>query len=352
MNPGKNAIPLFRSGAWSGPLHRPRGPRARILLPLSAVTVLLAGCGAEVEGVSEAGAGPVTVQRCGEEVEYTTPQRVVAYEGGSADKLFSLGLVDHVHGYVMPPANPPVSESPWAEDYEAVEFLSDDLLNRELVVDAEADLVVAGWNSGFSDQRGITPEILDGIGIQSFMHSESCFNYPGHAERVTPFEGLYTDLERLGRIFGVEARAEELVGELQERVSAVEEQAPEGDPVPVFLYDSGTDQPFTAGNQVPPNDIIGHAGGENIFGDLEERWTQVGWEAVLEAEPEVIIILDYGDQPAQEKIDFLSSSPAMAEVPAVVEENFFVLDYNEGISGPRNIDGLEHFAEYLRELST
>ena len=34
----------------------------------------------------------------------------------------------------------------------------------------------------------------------------------------------------------------------------------------------------------------------------------------------------------------------------MVEENFFVLDYNEGISGPRNIDGLEKFAEYLREF--
>ena len=335
MNPGTRIRPRALPG---------------VLLPLTAASVLLAGCGAEVEGASEAEAGPVTVQRCGEEVEYTTPQRVVAYEGGSADKLFSLGLVDHVHGYVMPPANPPVSESPWAEDYEEVEFLSDDLLNRELVAVAEADLVVAGWNSGFSDERGITPEILDGIGVQSFMHTESCYNYPGYPEQVTPFEGLYTDLERLGEIFAVEEEAAELVSGFQDRVAEVEERAPEGDPVPVFLYDSGTDQPFTAGNQVPPNDIIEHAGGENIFGDLEERWTQVGWEAVVEAEPEVIIVLDYGDQPAEEKIDFLTSSPTMAEVPAVVEENFYVMDYNEGISGPRNIDGLEKFAEYVSDL--
>ncbi|GAA1441852.1 ABC transporter substrate-binding protein [Nocardiopsis tropica] len=321
----------------------------RSVLPVAAVSVLLAGCGAQVEEGSAA-ADTVTVERCGEEVEYTTPQRAVAYEGGSADKLFALGLAEQVHGYVMPPANPPVEESPWAEDYASVEFLGDDLLDRETVVDAEADLVVAGWNSGFSDQRGITPEILDGIGIQSFMHAESCFNYPGFPERVTPFEGLYTDLDRLGRIFGVEERATELVEGYRERVAAVEEQVPEGDPVPVFLYDSGADQPFTAGSQVPPNDIISSAGGENIFGDLEERWTQVGWEAVVEAEPEVVIILDYGDQPAEEKIDFLTSFPAMSEVPAVVEENFFVLDYNEGISGPRNIDGLESFAEYLREL--
>ena len=321
-----------------------------VLLPVAATTVLLAGCGAQVEEPSQAALDTTTVKRCGEEVEYRTPERVVAYEAGSADKLFALGLADHVHGYVMPPANPPVEESPWADDYASVEFLSDDLLNRELVVDAEADMVVAGWNSGFSDERGITPEILDGLDVQSFMHTESCFNYPGHPERVTPFEGLYTDLERMGEIFGVPERSEELVADYRSRVETVVEQAPEGDPVPVFLYDSGTDQPFTAGNQVPPNDIISHAGGENIFGDLEERWTQVGWESVVEAEPEVIIILDYGDQPAEDKIDFLTSSPTMAEVPAVVEENFFVLDYNEGISGPRNIDGLEKFAEYLREF--
>ncbi|WP_067608984.1 ABC transporter substrate-binding protein [Nocardiopsis listeri] len=320
------------------------------LLPVAAATVLLAGCGAQVDEPSQAALDTTTVKRCGEDVEYRTPERVVAYEAGSADKLFALGLVDHVHGYVMPPANPPVEESPWADEYASVEFLSDDLLNRELVVDAEADMVVAGWNSGFSDERGITPEILDGLGVQSFMHTESCFNYPGHPERVTPFEGLYTDLERMGEIFGVSERAEELVADHRSRVETVVEQAPGGDPVPVFLYDSGTDQPFTAGNQVPPNDIISHAGGENIFGDLEERWTQVGWESVVEAEPEVIIILDYGDQPAEDKIDFLTSSPTMAEVPAVVEENFFVLDYNEGISGPRNIDGLEKFAEYLREF--
>jgi iron complex transport system substrate-binding protein len=317
-----------------------------VLLPVVSALVL-AGCGAQVESDPEA--ETVTVARCGEDVEYTTPQRAVVYEGGSADKMFALGLADHVHGYVMPPANPPVTESPWADDYARVEFLSDDLLNRELVVEAEADFVVAGWNSGFSDSRGITPEILDTLGVQSFMHTESCYNYPGFPERVEPFEGLYTDLERLGQIFGVEDRATELVTEYRDRVEAVRAQAPQGEPVPVFLYDSGTDRPFTAGKQVPPNDIIRFAGGENVFGDLDERWTEVSWEAVVDAAPEVVVILDYGDAPAQEKIEFLRTNPVTTELPAVVNDNFFVLDYNEGISGPRNIDGLEKFATYLRD---
>ncbi|GAA1197173.1 ABC transporter substrate-binding protein [Pseudonocardia alaniniphila] len=316
--------------------------------PVVALSLLLAGCGAEV--VPQSGApAPVTVARCGEEVSYQRPQRAVAYEAGSADKLFSLGLTDAVRGYVMPPANPPVEESPWAAEYAKVELLSRDLLNRELVVDAGADFVVAGWRSGFSDQRGITPEILDGLGIQSFMHTETCYNYPNFPEQVPPFEALYTDLERLGRIFGVEERANVYVAELRARVAAIRQQAPRLDPPPsVFLYDSGTDRPFTAANQVPPNQIIEFAGARNIFADLAARWTDVGWEAVVQAQPEIIIILDYQDQPAEEKIAFLKAHPALQSLPAIRHNRFHILDYNEAISGPRIVDGAERFAEYVR----
>ncbi|MEO3848864.1 ABC transporter substrate-binding protein [Streptomyces sp. B8F3] len=333
------------------PVILPLRPRTA-LGPALAAVLLLSGCGADVDSDDAGKAPTTTVNRCGEPVEYTRPQRAVVYEGGSADKLFSLGLTEYVHGYVMPPANPPVTESPWASEYAKVKMLSDDLLNKELVVEAGSDFVVAGWNSGFSDERGITPEILDKLGVQSFMHTESCYNYPGHPEQAGPFEALYTDLERLGSIFGVEDKADKVVAGLKERVRAVAAAAPEGDPAPVFLYDSGTDQPFTAGSQVPPTDIIATAGGRNIFAGLDERWTQVGWEAVTDAEPEVVIVLDYGDQPAEKKIDFLKSSPHTRHLPAVRKDNFFVLDYNEGISGPRNVDGLEKFARYLRELDS
>ncbi|MGW0683930.1 ABC transporter substrate-binding protein [Streptomyces sp. NPDC002754] len=332
------------------PLRAPFRRRAA-LSAVAATAFLATACGASVEPDSKAAtAERTTVKRCGENVTYTKPKRVVAYEGGSADKLFSLGLTDRVHGYVMPPANPPVEESPWAKEYAKVKKLSDDLLNKEIVVDAKADFVVAGWNSGFSDQRGITPAILDKLGVQSFMHTESCFNYPKYPQKLTPFESLYSDFDRLGKIFGVEERAKGVVGDLKQRVRAVEAKAPQGERVPVFLYDSGTDQPFTAGGQVPPTDVIKSAGGRNVFADVDQRWTQVNWEAVATSRPEVIIILDYGDQPAKKKIDFLKTSPHTRDLPAVKKNNFFVLDYNEGISGPRNIDGLEKFGKYLREL--
>ncbi|WP_103501181.1 MULTISPECIES: ABC transporter substrate-binding protein [unclassified Streptomyces] len=325
-----------------------RSRRAAAALACAA-PLILAGCGARTEA-PPAAADTVTVERCGEEIEYRTPSKAVVYEAGSADKMLILGLADAIRGYVMPPANPPVEESPWAQEYAGLEMLSDDVLNRELVVGAEADFVVAGWQSGFSDERGITPEILDRLGIQSFMHSETCYNYPEHPLRVGPFDGLYLDLERLGAIFGVEDEAAEVVTGLRERVAEVEAGAPDGDPVRVFLYDSGVDQPFTSGNQAPPQEIIELAGGENIYSDLEGRWTGVSWESVIEADPEVILILDYGDQPAEEKIAFLKSSPALSEVTAVREDNFHLLDFNEAISGPRIVDGVENVGAYLRSL--
>ncbi|MFB6668396.1 hypothetical protein [Streptomyces sp. CS147] len=37
-------------------------------------------------------------------------------------------------------------------------------------------------------------------------------------------------------------------------------------------------------------------------------------------------------------------------LPVTGIEDFFILDYNEGISSPRNIDGLEKFGKYMRAL--
>ncbi|WP_328305783.1 ABC transporter substrate-binding protein [Actinomycetospora sp. NBC_00405] len=312
--------------------------------------VLLTGCGAQVR--EDPAAAPSTVvERCAEPVPYPRPARTVTYEAGSTDKLLVLGLADAIRGYVMPPANPPVTESPYADQYARLELLSTDLLNRELVVDAGADMVVAGWRSGFSDERGITPELLDGLGIQSFMHTETCFNYPGFPEQVPPLEALYSDLDRLGRIYGVPDRARDVIASYRARVAAVEQAVPADRARPgVFVYDSGTDRPRSAGSQVPPTDLLRIAGAENIFGDTPSRWNEVTWEAVVDRQPQAIVIVDYGDRSAEEKIQFLRSLPQLQGVPAIRDDRFFVLDYNEAISGPRNIDGAEKLGAWVRSL--
>lgn len=327
---------------------RPLNSPQRIIAISSIILLALSGCGATVSKSPESQASTVKVERCGEAVTYKNPTRVIAYEAGSADKMFELGLEDRMLGYVMTPTNPDPATSPYAKQYANSKLLSKDLLNKEVVVENKADMVIAGWNSGFFEKRGITPEILDELGVMSFMHTESCFNYPGYPVKQRPFEALYTDLERLGKIFHVEDKATSVVADLKKRMDAVRESVPEDKPRPgVFLYDSGTDQPSTIGNQVPGDEIIEAAGGRNIFHDVNERYTQVSWEAVVDANPEMIIIMSYRDQPAEQKIKFLRSHPALSEVPAIKNNKIYVMDYNELISGPRNVDGAEKFAAWL-----
>ncbi|PXY30773.1 ABC transporter substrate-binding protein [Prauserella flavalba] len=318
---------------------------------LLAVCLLVTACGADVAPQAQQGPKPVTIENCGERITYPRPERAVAYDMSSTEKMFALGLADRMRGIVMPStADPAVERSPYLEDYRSVETLSTDVLSFETVVAAEADWVLAGWNSGFSEERGITPARLDEVGIRSYQHTESCFNYGDRPVKVPPLEALYTDLRQIGQIFGVSGKAERLVADLQARASTLEENRPQGEPARVFIYDSGTDQPFTSGGQGAPDVIVSLAGGRNIFGDLAERWTTVGWEPVVEAQPEVIAVVDYGDQPVQEKIAFLKSFPPLADSPAVRNDRFHVLDYGEAVSGPRNLDAAEKLATYLRSL--
>ncbi|GAA4614481.1 ABC transporter substrate-binding protein [Saccharopolyspora hordei] len=318
---------------------------------LLGTAVLLAGCGATVQPPDPGDAAPVVVENCGERISYPLPQRAVAYDMSSTEKMFALGLADRMRGIVMPStADPAVQRSPYLDDYRSVETLSTDVLSREVVVAAKADWVLAGWNSGFSEARGITPQLLADVGIRSYQHTESCFTYGSHPVKVPPLDALYTDLRQIGAIFHVPERAEALVSDLQRRAEALRQQRPAGEPARVFLYDSGTDQPFTSGAQAAPDALISLAGGRNIFSDLDQRWTTVGWEDVVRAAPEVIVVVDYGDRPVTDKIAFLQSHPALADSPAVRSGHFYVLDYGQAVSGPRNIDGAEQFAAYLRSI--
>jgi iron complex transport system substrate-binding protein len=313
---------------------------------LLAAGLLLTACGATVEQPVQSSA-PVTITNCGQEVSYPLPQKAIAYDVSGAEKMFALGLGDRMRGYVMNKlGDPSITGSPWREDYGKVQRLGTSRITREIVVDAKADWVLAGWGSGFSEERGITPKLLDQVGIRSYLHTETCWNYGDTKTDVPPLEALYTDLTNLGKIFRVEQKASGLVADLKSRVAKLSK--PNGEPAKVFVYDSGTDQPYTAGKHAAPNDIITNAGGRNVMSDLNKGWATVGWEPVVQAAPDVIVIIDYADQPAADKQKFLDTLPALQAVPAVQQDKYFVMSYGDAVSGPRNVKGAEDLAAYLR----
>ncbi|MBH5335608.1 ABC transporter substrate-binding protein [Streptomyces pactum] len=329
---------------------------------LLAVTLALAGCGAEIKDDDSATAGkgergghhPVTVENCGTETTYErAPQRVVTNDIGITEIMFALGLEDRMAGYVMPDDKGDLDAVPWKDGYRKVKWLSKKEINKEMALDARADMVFAGWNYGFGEDNGFTPAALKKIGIDTYVLSESCRNGRNAARGVMPpLDALYTDLTNLGKIFGVEERAAKLVRDFRRQVADAQARAPRGEDRPtVFLYDDGRDRPFTSGRFAAPHDIITKAGGDHIMKDLDDSWTTIGWETVVERDPEVIVINDYGDTGAEQKRKFLESYPPLREVSAIKNRRIIVLDYAELVESPRNPAAVATLADYLRGVA-
>lgn len=334
--------------------------RARPAVLALALVLTVTGCGADVSSQgtkadgargSSGGHYPVTVENCGERKTFdSAPRRVVTNDVGITEIMFALGLDDHMAGYVMPDDKGDLTKVPWKDGYRRTKWLSKDRINKELVLDARADLVFAGWNYGFDEGEGFTPDVLRRLGIDSYLLSESCRNGRGTARGVmAPLDALYTDLRNLGKVFDVEKRAETLISSFREQVAAAQARAPKGADRPrVFLYDSGQDKPFTSGAFAGPHDIITRAGGDHIMKDLQDSWTTVGWETVVARDPEVIVINDYGDTTAEQKRRFLTSYKPLANVSAVRNDRIVVLDYADLVESPRNPAAIGSLAAELR----
>jgi iron complex transport system substrate-binding protein len=157
---------------------------------------------------------------------------------------------------------------------------------------------------------------------------------------------MFVDLLNLGKIFDVEDRAEALVAayrkqldDITTRIGGIEK------PVRVFVYDSGTEKPFTSGRFGIPTAMIEAAGGVNIMDDVEKSWTEVSWEPVIERNPEVVVIVNYGDVTAEQKIAFMKENPAFKNLDAVKQDRFVVLEYVEATPGPRNVQAIDRLAK-------
>lgn len=326
-------------------------PRPLLAAALAAGT-LLAGtaCGARP---AETTTDLVDVTNCGVHQQYRSPTAAVPYDVSAIEKMFALGLTDRIKGIVLPKTvHGVIAKSPYRDEYAKVPILSDGVLTQEPLVAAKADWVFAGWQAGFSPARGVTPESLGKLRIDSYMQEETCYNYGDKpaAREVNPLADTYTDLTNLGAIFRVPDRATKLVGDLRARERALQERADRKTVKPsVFVYDSGTAEPYTAGRRAAADQVVSLAGGRSVTHDVDGRWTSVGWESVVQAQPEVIVIVDYDKQPAQQKIDYLRQSSPIKDSPAVRENRIRVVDYAELVAGPRNLDAAAALADYLEQ---
>lgn len=289
-----------------------------------------------------------TVQSCDRSVTFDTPpQAAISNDVNLTEMMLVLGLTDHMVGYT--------GISGWNKldaemtaGVEALPELSAQYPSKEVLIGADADFFFAGWNYGMRVGGEVTPETLAPFGIDVYELTESCIHIG--TKDAASMDDMFNDLRNLGTIFDVSDRAEALIDSYQADLAAfLADQAPLTQAPRVFVYDSGEDVPFTAGRYAMPNALIEAAGGVNIMDDFEKSWATVGWEAVVERDPEVIVIVNYGDVTAVQKRDFIMSNPAFADLEAVKNNRFVVLEYVEATPGPRNIGAVKTLAAAFRE---
>jgi len=288
-----------------------------------------------------------TVQSCDRQVTFDAPpQAAVSNDVNLTEMMLVLGLTDRMVGYTgITVWN--TLDAEMRAGVEQLPELSEQYPSKEVLIGADADFFFAGWNYGLRVGGEVTPETLAPFGIQVYELTESCIHIG--EKGAAAMDDMYNDLRNLGMIFDVRDRAEALISSYQtDLADFLASQPALAEPPRVFVYDSGEDVPLTAGRYAMPNALIEAAGGTNIMDDFGKSWATVGWEAVVDRDPEIIVIIDYGEVTAAQKRDFLMSNPAFAELDAVRNDRFVVLDYVEATPGPRNIAAVKTLAAAFR----
>ncbi|TEW55670.1 ABC transporter substrate-binding protein [Psychromonas sp. RZ22] len=290
---------------------------------------------------------PINIQSCDRVVTFDhKPKAAISNDVNLTEMMLALGLQKQMVGVT--------GISGWRtldpilrKDIGELPELSPKYPTKEVLLGADADFYFAGWNYGMQVGGGITPDTLAPLGIKVYELSESCVHIMNKSK--VSMDDLYNDLLNLGRIFNVEERAQLLVSKYKEELKNFQKNlTPLAQSPKVFVYDSGEEQPFTSAGLGMPTALINEAGGKNIMEHIQKSWIQVGWESVIDRAPEVIVIINYGDITAQQKINFLRSRPALKDIPAIKNNRFVILEYVEATPGPRNIKAIKRLAEAFR----
>ena len=314
----------------------------RLFLPILAVSTTLLTSGAMASGF------PVTVESCNRAVTFeAAPSRAVSNDVNLTEMMLALGLTGNMVGYTGISDWKTLDET-LREGVADLPELSPNYPTKEVLLGADADFYFAGWNYGMRVGGEVTPDTLAEFGIAVYELTESCIHIMDKPK--ASIEDMYADLLNLGRIFGVAEQAEALVEGYRDDLAQFTAGLAELEaPVKVFVYDSGENKPFTAGRYAMPTALIEAAGGVNIMDDVDSSWVEIGWEPVIERNPDVVVIVDYGSVTAEQKADFMRDNPAFKDIPAVVNDRFVVLPYVEATPGPRNIDAIKTLAAAFRE---
>ncbi|MGM7698923.1 putative F420-0 ABC transporter substrate-binding protein [Microbacterium sp. A84] len=325
--------------------------------PLAASAILLtalvaSGCSASTpstaaEDVPTSVAGsayPLTIDNCGTSVTFDeAPERTLAIKSTSIEMMLALGLEDRMIGTAF--SDGPLAEA-WAARGAEIPVISDKVPGQEATLELEPDLVYAGWESNVTADGAGDREVLASLGVNTFVSPSAC-QEPGYQPVPLTFDDVFAEIEQVGAIFDASDAAADLVAELQTRLDAV---TPDDRGLTALWFSSGSDTPFVGAGIGAPQMMMDAAGLTNIAADVDETWSSLSWEVVVDANPDVIVLVDSAWGSTEKKISLLEANPATAQLPAVLNGRYLVVPFPTAEAGVRNVEAVESLLTQLEAI--
>ncbi|OBX18232.1 cobalamin-binding protein [Erythrobacter sp. QSSC1-22B] len=163
---------------------------------------------------------------------------------------------------------------------------------------------------------------------------------------------VWGDFARVGDAVGARAEADRAVAGLRERMDGLANRTARRGTRPTVSAIEWVDPLMAAGNWVP--DLIELAGGEPLFATAGQHSPWLAWDALLAADPDVIVMMPCGYQIPQTLADLapLVDRPGWADLSAVRAGRVFVADGHHFFNrpGPRLVESAEIIAACLDGL--
>lgn len=249
-------------------------------------------------------------------------QRIVSLAPHVTELLFAAGAGERVVGVV--------SYSDWPPAARGIEQVgSYSALDMERILALRPDLVVA-WESGNNPAQ---LERLERLGLTVLRHAPR-----------TP-DDIARMLEQLGRLAGTDAVAQPAAQNFRVRLQRLRERNAQVAPLTVF-YQVWHQPLMTVSGAHLISAAIELCGGRNVFAALPALAPQISIEAVLAADPQVIVASGMAEQ----RPDWLDDWKRWPQLAAVRHDNlYFVPPDLLQRAGPRFIDGAERLCAALDE---
>lgn len=159
---------------------------------------------------------------------------------------------------------------------------------------------------------------------------------------------VWGDIRQVGAAVGASAAAEAEVTRLQDRLEAL--RAPVANAArPTVAAIEWIDPLMAAGNWVP--ELIEIAGGTPLFAAPGQHSSWLDWDALVAADPDVIVMMPCGYQIPQTIADVsaLTDRPGWRDLSAVRGERVFVADGHHFFNrpGPRLVESAQIIAETI-----